>query len=831
MGSETSSVTSELISDFNTLHITSPEKVDMLENKRSAKTYAANESFRDSEFMSRLQEDDLQFSNNQCESNYGTVAFAREPSNKVATDESRSENIPQWKQWFAKKELIDDDTDKRISDRVPEEQLVVSASLSDITGILNTNTFKDHLKSNRSQPSPRKMDTSSFATKVRNNQGSHSDTTKNNTTIDSDPALEAGDIFDNVMKQQRTNFKLESEPRFNKSADLSVENLRILPTNQSSPANDDIYVKSKIPEMSRLDKGNAPIMTEALIPQTNGISLITPDSMGLVFSHETGIWQKPNQTQDLSSSHTADNTTSNNMDSTISSATTKHESIGDKYLKNFKILSDDTQATFENFTEYDTPIESPKLSKPIITGKDKISVGYRYTVLRKDRTNDKIQNEQDSEPLSENAGDEVGSAVNDRNSGKFTMGEVTNLEVGNVTEISQINETAFHQSFQILTSILTDVIHRHTAWEQLHDISLKAKGLTNVYGLGSLLPQIRYCDLSFNELTTIIGIPKYTVHLNCSHNSLSSTFVSFDCLQHLEFLDMSHNSFSHNLQFLSSDFLIHLREVNLSFNNIKSLEGLCHAMPLQTLNVSNNNLRGTIDFQKIINSSTPSSSGFRGRIAEPKFNWQSLERLDLSGNEIEEIKHLEALPNLKVLILDNNPVRFVSCGRASVLEELSVVNDRVRGGLRYTISGSLASLKKLRTSAYVSVPSGLLSLELRNMHAKEINWHALAQLTQLRKLVLHSIRGLDSFSGLPPNLEHLHIAQSMLRRWTSLIQVLPLSRLATLTLEGNQLTRWEPSTNCGASELQWQSKIHNLKQELYNICPVLDRITLDDDHL
>ena len=113
-------------------------------------------------------------------------------------------------------------------------------------------------------------------------------------------------------------------------------------------------------------------------------------------------------------------------------------------------------------------------------------------------------------------------------------------------------------------------------------------------------------------------------HIKSLKNLSSSNFL------HIQYLNLSNNNIK-SLKPLHS--LLHIRQLNLNNNDLHSLEGLDNIYGIQKLSASNNILRG-LDFSD--------------------YDWQYIEYLDISQNDLIGIRGIEALKNLSFFNLDCN---------------------------------------------------------------------------------------------------------------------------------------------------------------------------------
>ncbi|XP_034540452.1 nischarin [Notolabrus celidotus] len=149
-------------------------------------------------------------------------------------------------------------------------------------------------------------------------------------------------------------------------------------------------------------------------------------------------------------------------------------------------------------------------------------------------------------------------------------------------------------------------------------------------------------------VTAVIPVWKNLTTLDMSHNCISSIDSSVKLIPKVEFLDLSYNQLStvENLQHLYN--LVH---VDLSYNNLRVLEAAHTRLGnIKTLNLAGNQLDQLTGLTKLY----------------------SLVNLDLSHNQLaqlEEIRNIGSLPCLEKLNLSSNPMCIIPDYRTKVLAQ------------------------------------------------------------------------------------------------------------------------------------------------------------------
>lgn len=728
----------DLAEGLQSFHISSPAPQRNSDGEKNhLKQYLLNNEFPDSKFLSYLGDSESKSYIKRLgdwSMNYGTVqqrskSPAKGETNGATGSIAVKENLepPQFKQYLQNNQAANNS--KQESYRDPESELILTASLNDISGI-PTNTFKRHDHHERRRYL-RNSDTNSVAASERSLDEEDEDV---------DPALEARGVFDNILKVQKSNY------------DFHQDKPKDEPT-----ARDSDGTSSYLGETPSSLSPNFGVYPEK--PAIDGIKLITPEEMGLVFDNVNGVWYKPpTKNQDISSSRTIDN-----GDSTISEDQQRSESgrfiatsATTRVARNQPPLPIDEEFSEErDEVEDDTPLDAPQINPQFL---------LRGNTMRKNMK---------------------------------SVGNTTQNMIGNITTASQV-ETSFQQNKRELIAVLTDVIApRKVDWKQLSRINLQGAKLNQVMGLGEILPRVIDCNLNDNNLRGLQGVPPGTIRLTCRNNQLSTSYFNLDGLPHLETVDLSHNSIGHNLGLLAN--CAHLREVNLSHNKLKSLGGNLGPSRVLKLNLSHNKISGIIDFAQLIKYSQESEAG-----------WTTIEELNLSNNNITSVKNVRCLPNLRVLKLDENPI-------AELIEPNEITNHNLKTLTITNTQGTLTRigqnqlpyrrLRILRTDCFPqlaqwrSMPRSLEELVLTNgTTEKLLPWQILPN--ALRRLAITKIQDLkdlpSDLGALIPCLQELDISNNQLESCYKLIEALPTLCLVRLNLKNNPLC----STKRGSKQQQ-----------------------------
>lgn len=564
------------------------------------------------------------------------------------------------------------------------------------------------------------------------------------------------------------------------------------------------------------------------------VPLIKPEAFGLVFNQETGVWEAPqkNLQQDISSSRTVDNITStNNSDliegeeenESIRLQPTDRRGLGVKHLANYTDMD-----MIHNQTSV-TNIEDTPIGKPVINPKFLLPKSDRILISKEEEEDNFYYRRKGNQRFNRNVDLEM----------------IQNgTTIGNITGISQVFETSFHQTKRDLVSVITNVIStnnesKNKKWKNIEKIELNDHQLESIFGIGKLLPNLIECDLSFNMLNSVEGLSENIISLNLSHNNISNKFLSLELFQDLEEIDLSFNEISYNLKHFY--YNRHLRSINLSNNFIKSLENLGYSRIIN-LNLSNNKITNEVNFSKLIKNDHKLS------IDKDCVNssWKSIEQLDLSGNKISIIKNLHVLSKLRVLILDNNPIETVNCGideenndlnKNSVmmnLRYLSILNVKP---LKFDINNgkffnSFAEMRVLKIDAIimkklVENSNKKLPLSLEKVEVINYNKIAITKINELFNFLPNGLKTLNiinfgpeltklpkNFELILPILQDLNLKGNSIKSLYELVKSLPNLSIRRLSISNNPIVK-----DCNNKEL------NELKQNLKLTCPNLIDIT------
>ncbi|KAF2638137.1 hypothetical protein P280DRAFT_471798 [Massarina eburnea CBS 473.64] len=390
---------------------------------------------------------------------------------------------------------------------------------------------------------------------------------------------------------------------------------------------------------------------------------------------------------------------------------------------------------------------------------------------------------------------------------EFTLNQVDECELPNRVVVkhdghrfSRALEDRYALGTAELVKALQDVEPDEPYWEDLREVNLHNKGLTSLNRLDEFCYRLEELDVSKNNLDQVKGIP-YTMRRLQAQNNCLTALTTWTTLMNLQYLDISGNDID-TLDGLGE--LIHLRTLKADDSRIRSLNGVLHLDGLIELSVAGNEIE-TVDFAAA--------------------NLKSMTDLNLRGNRLYEVRNIHRLPQLQHLNLDDNhidefPLIDTPSNPSKALRSLRLcgndmsllnVDDHfprleslyVDRNALTNISG-LEHLRYLRTFSareqMLETRSDLetcvgnlvknsevrsLYLSLNPTRAMEFSQHLL----NLQRLELSSmgLRELPSdFGQLTPNIRSINLNFNALR---DLRPLLNIKRLNELLVAGNKLDR------------------------------------------
>ncbi|KAM6219818.1 leucine-rich repeat-containing protein 40 isoform 2-T2 [Rhynchocyon petersi] len=224
--------------------------------------------------------------------------------------------------------------------------------------------------------------------------------------------------------------------------------------------------------------------------------------------------------------------------------------------------------------------------------------------------------------------------------------ELENLQKLNVShnKLKMVPEEIAHlrnlKSLYLQHNELTCIPEGFEQLFNLEDLDLSSNCLTTVPAVFSSLTSLVRLNLSSNQLKSlpaeICGM-KRLKHLDCNSNLLETIPSELADMESLELLYLRRNKLRSLPEFSSCRLL---KELHVGENQIETLgtEHLKHLTSVLVLDLRDNKLKSIPDEIALL---------------------QSLERLDLSNNDISSLPYLLGNLHLKFLALDGNPLRTI----------------------------------------------------------------------------------------------------------------------------------------------------------------------------
>lgn len=183
---------------------------------------------------------------------------------------------------------------------------------------------------------------------------------------------------------------------------------------------------------------------------------------------------------------------------------------------------------------------------------------------------------------------------------EFTLNQIDECELPNRVVVkhdghkfSKALEDRYALGTAELVKALQDVEPDEPYWEDLREVDLHDKALTNLHRLDEFCYRLEELNVSNNSISQVKGIPFTMRRLRAQNNCLTG-LTSWSTLLNLQHLDVSSNNID-SLDGLSE--LVHLRTLKVDDNEIRSLDGILHLDGLMELSAARNQIE-TMDFAK-----------------------------------------------------------------------------------------------------------------------------------------------------------------------------------------------------------------------------------------
>ncbi|GLU13225.1 hypothetical protein SLE2022_298700 [Rubroshorea leprosula] len=323
---------------------------------------------------------------------------------------------------------------------------------------------------------------------------------------------------------------------------------------------------------------------------------------------------------------------------------------------------------------------------------------------------------------------------------------------------------------------------------------------------------LQYLALNGNKISGEIDVSgcKNLQFLDLSSNNFSSGIPLFgDCLA-LEHLDISDNSFSGNISRTISP-CTHLNFLNMSDNDFMGQVPALPASDLQYLNLSRNHFIGEIplhltDFCSSLVELDLSSNNLTGTIPNGFGSCSFLESIDVSSNNLTgelPLETIHQMGNLKHLFLGFNHFYGTlpeSLSNLTTLETLDLSSNNLIGSIPVSLcQNPINNLKELYLQnnqltgsipASLSNCSQLVSLHLSFNYLTGTMPASLGSLSKLQdlKLWLNQLQG-----EIPPELSNIHTLETLILDFNNLTGTIPsglsnCTNLNWIALSNNRLT-------------------------------------------
>lgn len=360
------------------------------------------------------------------------------------------------------------------------------------------------------------------------------------------------------------------------------------------------------------------------------------------------------------------------------------------------------------------------------------------------------------------------------------------------------SKRALSQTIKTLVEKLTEVEPYEPFWEHLKSMELNDKRLTNLHKLDEFCERIEELDVSNNLISHLNGVPGTVRNFRIAHNQLTD-LTAWGHLRNLQYIDVSSN----DIESLSCfESLVHLRVLRADNNKIKSLDGIGHLDGLLNLRLRGNliesidfegsrlhrltdlDLKGNlianvqhIDQLRSLSNLNLEDNKLDNMVFSGTEKLHSLKYLKLSGNNLESID-VSRLSNLRLLYLDRNRLgKVTGLLETRHLDSLSIREQQEDANLDLEFLSEAFEVRKLFLSGN---PLGHFEprVDFLNLQYLEVANCGLEQLP-------------TEFGQMMPNIRVLNLNYNALKDVKPLLGIV---RLKKLHLAGNRLARLRKTT-------------------------------------
>jgi internalin A len=308
-----------------------------------------------------------------------------------------------------------------------------------------------------------------------------------------------------------------------------------------------------------------------------------------------------------------------------------------------------------------------------------------------------------------------------------------------------------------------------------------------------------------------------------------SNLEGIEYLVHLKELDLSGNKIE-DLSPLSS--LKQLRSLNLRCNQINNIEAICNLVNLEELCLSSNKIADISPLSSLKQLTSLNLVSNEMNSIEPIGYLVQLENLNLASNKITDISPLSSLKQLTYLQLAENeinniePISNLGNLRILGLYENKIIDINPLSSLKGLVSLDLSS-NEINNIEPISHLVRLEILDLSDTQITDIN--ALVKLKELSYLYL----GGNKINDLQPvaNLVHLKGLALARNKITDIEIVSSLKELTYLHLANNKINNIEPIKNLVQLEKLYLSD--NKITDISALAPLkrLEKLYLDNNEI
>jgi len=375
--------------------------------------------------------------------------------------------------------------------------------------------------------------------------------------------------------------------------------------------------------------------------------------------------------------------------------------------------------------------------------------------------------------------------------------DVSYVAQGHRYTVGDTSKKALSLSIKDLVEKLTEVEPYEPFWENLKELTLKDKRLTNLHKLNEFCEELVQLNVSHNQIRQLDGVPTSIRSLRISHNCLND-LAAWNHLHNLQYIDVSNNELESMSAFRS---LVHLRGIRADNNKIKSLDGVNQLDGLLSLRLRGNAVT-SIDFQNTMLLRLSDLDMKNNNITDVRnlYCLRSLSALDLEDNRLSDFSTSEAMGGLRYLKLSGNNLENIDVSMFPNLRLLYLDRNRLNivSGLLKTKYLDSLSLREQQDGTVIDKSFLSDACEVRKLFLSGNflgTFEPLVDFLNLQYLELANcgIETLpDDFGHVVPNTRVLNLNFNALRDIKPLVGI---ARLKKLHLAGNRLARLR-STAC-----------------------------------